>query len=57
MNPMTQAYHMGRTACWHGQHMFDNCKFGYLLGTVGPIRRVILMISYRRGYRDAARCR
>ncbi len=57
MNPMTQAYHMGRTACWHGRHMSGDTKFGYLLGTVGPIRGLMLMISYRRGYKDAARCR
>lgn len=57
MNPMTQAYHMGRAACWHGRHMGDDNRFGFLMQTVGPIRGLMLMISYRRGYRDAARCR
>ncbi len=57
MNPMTQAYHMGRTACWHGKHMIDDTKFGYLMQTVGPFRGLRLMISWRRGWRDAARCR
>jgi hypothetical protein len=55
MNPVIQAYHMGRASCWHGRHMIDDIKFGYLMQTVGPIRGLILMINWRHGWRDAAR--
>ncbi len=57
MTPAMQAYRMGRAACLFGRHMIDDTRFGYLMQTVGLLRGMVLAISWRKGYRDAARCR
>jgi len=57
MDLMVQAYHLGRAACWHGLRMVEDHRFGCLMRSAGLIRCLMLMINWKRGWRDAARCR